>query len=419
MTEMKHHFIIVGGGIIGITIALTLQEHGCRVLLVDKDRIGKGASWGNAGHIATEQVYPVADPSVLKKLPEMLFNPLGPLRLDWRYLPQLTPWAIKLLLNMRSQPFTHIHEQLQILNAAALPAWEVLRDKWQLNTWVKINGSLLVAEKEVTLATLKKHGEYLNQINVPNQLLTQKELQEREPALAENQIGGLFFPDTGHIVNLEQVMVHLVNAFQKLGGDIAEYCEVLKIERASDLEDSAFFLTTSKGILETENLVLTTGAFSKPFAKALSEIDVPLETERGYHLMLPHETARLSIPVSSADRKFIMTPMEEGLRLAGTVEYGGLKLPANMKRAENFIPLANPMLKKKLDHREQSPWMGFRPTISDSLPVIDKVGNCYYAFGHQHLGLTHAALTAQIIQALHFNTPSPIVQSPFSINRFQ
>lgn len=419
MTEMNHHFIIVGAGIIGLTIALTLQENGCQVLLVDKDQVGKGASGGNAGHIATEQVYPIADPSVLKKLPEMLFNPLGPLRLDWRYLPKLTPWALKLLNNMRAKPFEHIHTQLQTLNAAALPAWRQFSDKWHLNQWVKIQGSLLVAEKEATLNTLQTHGKYLNSIAVPNHFLKQDALQEMVPALAENQIGGLFFPDTGHIVNLEKTMTHLSKEFQKLGGEILIHCEVQKIGRSNKDGKPLFILTTPKGALVAEHLVLTTGAFSKPFAKALSGVNVPLETERGYHLMLPHETARLSIPISSADRKFIMTPMEEGLRLAGTVEYGGLKLPPNMKRAFNFIPLANPMLKTPLDNREQTPWMGFRPTISDSLPVIDKNQNCYYAFGHQHLGLTHAALTAHMIKAMHFNEPTPIDRSSFSINRFQ
>lgn len=134
--------------------------------------------------------------------------------------------------------------------------------------------------------------------------------------------------------------------------------------------------------------------------------------------MLPHEKERLSIPISSIDRKFIMTPMNSGLRLAGTVEYGGLKLPPDMRRAQNFLPLATPMLKEPLNATDATEWMGFRPTMADSLPVIDQVDNCYYAFGHQHLGITHATLTAEIITALYLNQPPPIDVKPFAIDRF-
>lgn len=424
MSEKVYPFTIVGAGIIGVTIALTLQKAGVPVLLLEKDQVGRGASWGNAGHIATEQVYPVADPSVLKQLPKMLFDPLGPLRIDWRYLPTLMPWGLKLLGNMRAQPFNHIHEQLQRLNHAALPAWRALCEEWDLHQWVKIEGSLLVAEKEKTLAALKKHGDILNAIEVPNRMLSQSALLEMAPALSDSQIGGLFFPDTGHVVNLSAVITHLTKAFQQLGGEVREQCEVLEFTPQGDF---TLITTNHQGTqgnshhsqITTEKVLLSTGAFSKPFAKQLSKIEVPLETERGYHLMLPHETNRLTIPVSSADRKFIMTPMEEGLRLAGTVEYGGLQLPPNMKRAQNFIPLASSMLKEKLDQRDSAQWMGFRPTICDSLPVIDKVHNCYFAFGHQHLGLTHAAITAEIIKAMHFNEPLPIACEAFAINRFQ
>lgn len=146
--ERKYPVIVVGGGIIGLSIALTVQANGSQVLLLDKHEIGQGASFGNAGHIATEQVFPIADPSVLKSIPKMLFDPLGPLRLDWRYLLPLTPWLIKLLGNMRHKPFTHIHHTLMTLNSAAFDSWQAFIQKWQLNDLVKMKGSLLVAEKK-------------------------------------------------------------------------------------------------------------------------------------------------------------------------------------------------------------------------------------------------------------------------------
>lgn len=415
MAEKHYSFVVVGGGIIGLTIALVLQEQKINVLLVDKDEIAQGASRGNAGHIATEQVFPVADPSILKNIPSMLFDELGPLRVDWRYLLNLAPWGVRLLANMRKKPFTHIHQQLTLLNAVALPAWEEFSKKWNLQQWLKIQGSLLVAEKDSTAFRLQKQGEYLNEIGVENRWLNSHELHDMEPSLSNTQIGGIFYPNTGHILNLDALLNHLKNQFLKLGGEIKEYCHVNKLQH---LSSNLIKIIYQDGLLLAENIVLATGAYSKELVKKLYAIEVPLETERGYHLMLPEEVNRLKIPVSSADRRFIMTPMQTGLRLAGTVEYAGLKRPANMQRARNFLPLANPMLNGKLNTNKSSEWMGFRPTLADSLPVIDKKNNCYFAFGHQHLGLTHAAITAQTILAMHLNQPTPIDCNSFSINRF-
>lgn len=413
--DRKHSVVVIGGGIIGLSIALTLQADGTDVLLVEKDQIGTGASFGNAGHIATEQVFPVADPSILKSIPAMLFDPLGALRLDWRYLLPLTPWLLRLLGNMRHKPFTHIHHALSAINGVSLEAWQSFSERWQLTDLVKIQGSLLVAEKASSLEKLRKHGEYLNSIGVTNQLLTQSQLLDREPALANNQLGGLFYPDTGHVVDLRQLHSKLVKHFSCLGGELLTECEVTAINAPSN---DKVELTTSQGKILAKQVVIAGGAFSKSLVSMISRIRVPLETERGYHLMLPNEKDRLNVPVSSIDRRFIMTPMNGGLRLAGTVEYAGLKRPANMQRARHFLPLANPMLNTPLNNDQSTKWMGFRPTLADSLPVIDKKGPYIFAFGHQHLGLTQAAVTAKIVQSLFKGSTTPIDCSPYSIERF-
>lgn len=134
--------------------------------------------------------------------------------------------------------------------------------------------------------------------------------------------------------------------------------------------------------------------------------------------MLPNETARLSVPVTSMDRRFIMTPMTDGLRLAGTVEFAGLDKPANMQRAYNLLTLAKPMFKSELDATNHTPWMGFRPSTCDSLPVIDKVGRVFLNFGHQHLGLTQAVASASLVSALYFNHSPSINLSPYRLERF-
>lgn len=407
--------VVVGGGVIGLSIALSLQKRGVPVTLLERDEIGKGASWGNAGHIATEQVFPVASPDVLRSIPAMLCDPLGPLSLDWRYLHKITPWLLRLLINMRKSSYQKTHYALLQLNEKSFEAWKRFVEEWKLSSLIKTEGSLLVAEYEKTSEKLKKHGTYLNSIGIQNEWVEGSQLQEIEPALANNQIGGLLYPKTGHVVDLNELLQRLLTKFRELGGEAYENIHVLK---ATKVSKRLVKLETSAGFISCEQVLISAGAYSKALTKQLTGVSVPLETERGYHLMLPCERGLLSIPVSSADRRFIMTPMNVGLRLAGTVEYAGLDLPPNMKKARNFIPLAQGMLKKKLKESGATEWMGFRPTVSDSLPVIDRVGGVYLAFGHQHLGLTHAAITAELLVAMFFKEQMKVDASAYRLTRF-
>ena len=415
MTTSNVDLHIIGGGIIGLAAAVTLQARGVKVALLDANEVGQGASLGNAGHIATEQVFPIADASMLRHVPAMLLNPTGPLRIDWRYLPRLLPWAMQLLMNMRPEPFERIHQALLSLNKNSLQAWQGFADQWQLGDWIQVKGSLLTVEKPSSLELLTAHGKRLNDIDVRNELLSKEDLLEREPALQDNQLAALFFPNTGHITNLKAVINQLHNTFIQLGGHVIEHCRVLAATNGAD----GVHLTTSQGDMTASKVMLSAGAHSKALAKQLTGVNIPLDTERGYHLMLPHESARLQIPVSSLDRRFVMTPMQEGLRLAGTVEYAGLDAPANMQRAHMLLQQAQPMLKAPLDASDSVSWMGFRPSTADSLPVIDKIERVFLSFGHQHLGLTQAVVSAQMIAEYYFDEDHTIDPKPYQLARFK
>ena len=415
MTTSDFDLHIIGGGIIGLAAAVMLQARGVKVLLLDANEVGQGASLGNAGHIATEQVFPIADASMLRHVPAMLLNPTGPLRIDWRYLPRLMPWAMQLLMNMRPEPFERIHQALLSLNQNSLQAWQGFADQWKLNDWIQANGSLLTVEKANSINPLIAHGNRLNNMGVANELLIKDVLLEREPALQNNQLAALFFPNTGHITNLKAIINQLHNTFKQLGGHTIEHCRVLAATNDTD----GIHLTTSQGDMTASKVMLSAGAHSKELAKQLTGVNIPLDTERGYHLMLPHESARLQIPVSSLDRRFVMTPMQEGLRLAGTVEYAGLDAPANMQRAQILLQHAQPMLKAPLDASDSVSWMGFRPSTADSLPVIDKIERVFLSFGHQHLGLTQAVVSAQMIAAYYFNEDHTIDPKPYQLARFK
>ena len=415
MTTSNVDLHIIGGGIIGLAAAVTLQARGVKVALLDANEVGQGASLGNAGHIATEQVFPIADASMLRHVPAMLLNPTGPLRIDWRYLPRLMPWAMQLLMNMRPEPFERIHQALLSLNKNSLQAWQGFADQWQLGDWIQVKGSLLTVEEPSSLELLTAHGKRLNDIDVSNELLSKEDLLEREPALQDNQLAALFFPNTGHITNLKAVINQLHDTFRQLGGHVIEHCRVLAATNDAD----GIHLTTSQGDMTATKVLLAAGAHSKALAKQLTGVNIPLDTERGYHLMLPHESARLQIPVSSLDRRFVMTPMQDGLRLAGTVEYAGLDAPANMQRAHMLLQQAQPMLKVPLNASDSVSWMGFRPSTADSLPVIDKIERVFLSFGHQHLGLTQAVVSAQMIAEYYFDEDHTIDPKPYQLARFK
>lgn len=406
--------IVVGGGIIGLSIALTLQKEGERVLIVERNTLASGASWGNAGHIATEQVFPIASLATLKHVPKMLMDPLSPLRLDWKYLPTIFPWLSRLVWNMRPSKANQIHKALKALNDRSLEAWRSFVKQWECESFLAIKGSLLITEKHENQQILQQEAQKLQAIGVATQWLDQATVHDYEPNLREHILGGVFFPQTGHIHNIPQLMQTLKEKFLQMGGTVAEHTDVTAIQQA----DGKIVVYAQGQQFQAHKLIISTGAYSKKWAKSLANIDVPLDTERGYHLMLPAAKQVLSIPVTSYERRFIMTPMDQGLRLAGTVEFAGLNAPPNMPRAQQLYAQAAPLLKPMLDTEGSEPWMGFRPSIADSLPVIDKKAQVIFAFGHQHLGLTQAPLTATLVKQIYFNEPTSFDLSAYRLDRF-
>lgn len=410
--------VVVGAGVIGVACALELSQRGLKVLVLDCDEPGTGASYGNAGHMATEQVFPIADASLLKRIPGMLIDPRGPLRLDWHYLPKSAPWLARLLWNLRPKPYRHSTAGLQALNVASLPAWRELLDSIGQGALLRDEGSLLVHERSETKDELAAVAARMQGQGVPVESLSREEVRRRAPGLAEAVKGGLFFPDTGHVTDPYRLVQVLMAAAELAGARFAR-AKVSNGEAAAD----GIRLETSRGALIVPRVLVSGGAYSAPLVSALTGTSVPLDTERGYHLMLPRETERLPLAVTSLERRFIMTPMDGGLRLAGTVEFAGLERPARMQRARRLLELAQGLFAQPLSDTGATPWMGFRPSLPDSLPVIDRAGpegRVLLAFGHHHLGLTQAAITARLVasfvadESFALSTPSVPSDSAFT-----
>ena len=410
--------VVVGAGIIGVACALQLARQGQRVVVLDAEEPGMGASYGNAGHLATEQVFPIADVSILKRLPGMLLDPMGPLRLDWKYLPRALPWFVRLLLNLRPSHYQRTVAGIRALNEGSLGAWQRLLHSIERPDLLREDGSLLVFERAQSRAALDALQQRMQQQQVPVAFWSGEAIREVAPLLSDRLLGGLFFPATGHFLDPYQAVCELVTA--------AKACGVQFLQRRvheGRVDPQGVVLSTDLGAVRARQVLIACGAHSARLTHSLTGQKVPLDTERGYHLMLPHEHQRLPFAVTSLERKFIMTPMAGGLRLAGTVEFAGLERPANMQRAWQLHRLSQGLFREDLSQQDATPWMGFRPSLPDSLPIIDRVceGKVLLAFGHQHLGLTQAAVTAEMVGQLQDSQRSgaglPDLK-PYRLDRF-
>ena len=420
MPNNPHDIAVVGAGIIGVASAMRLARQGLRVVVIDPQEPGHGASFGNAGHLATEQVFPIADSSILKRLPAMLMDPMGPLRLDWKYLPRALPWFTRLLLNLRSAPFQRTVAGLRALNESSLGAWHRLLNDIQRPELLKMEGSLLVFERPDSRPALAALQRRMQQQQVPVDWWQAGAVRGTAPQLSERIQGGLFFPNTGHFIDPYRVVRELVEAAKASGVQF-----VKQAVQGGKLHEHGVNLMTGSGTLSARQVLIACGAHSAKLTAALTGKKVPLDTERGYHLMLPHEHNRLPFPVTSLERKFIMTPMSEGLRLAGTVEFAGLDAPPTIARAWQLHRLSKGLFRDDLSVEAATPWMGFRPSLPDSLPVIDRVcdGKVLLAFGHQHLGLTQAAVTAEMVEEMVSPSAQDTarilpVREPYRLDRF-
>lgn len=209
--------VVVGAGIIGVACALQLARQGRQVVVLDPQAPGMGASYGNAGHLATEQVFPIADLSILKRLPAMLLDPMGPLRLDWTYLPRALPWFIRLLLNLRPARYQRTVAGLRALNEGSLGAWQRLLQSMGQTQLLREDGSLLVFERAESRAALDAVQQRMRQQGVAVDFWSGDAVRKAAPQLSDAIQGGLFFPATGHFLDPYTVVGELVNAAKAEG----------------------------------------------------------------------------------------------------------------------------------------------------------------------------------------------------------
>ncbi|HHF3114182.1 TPA: NAD(P)/FAD-dependent oxidoreductase [Vibrio diabolicus] len=410
---------VVGAGVVGLCSALEAQRYGFQVTLFDKGLPGEGASFGNAGYLATELIDPLATKKTLAAAPRMWMDPKGPLALPWKYLPQALPWLARFVRSASSARVEASRQALYQLNQAAVPAWQRCLADIGAEEYLVPSGYLLVWESENKLDEAKTHAAYLAQWDIESVLLQGAQLREKEPELAETVSHALFFPNACRVKDPYLLSKQLFAVFQARGGcfEQTEVSEILP-------QENAVGVVTATSQSRFEHVVFCTGAWGKSLLEQTG-ISVPLEAERGYHLTIETadmETPPLHHPIGSAERKFVMSPLASGLRVVGITEIGGLRLPEFARRfnvlrhhSRQLLPrLNNPALKV-------SKWMGHRPTLADSLPVIDqhpRHPRLLFAFGNQHLGLTQAAISAELVISLLRQVEPEFDVKPYRVDRF-
>ena len=350
--------IVVGAGIVGMACACFLLRDGRAVTVVDPREPGDGASFGNAGIIANCEVAPIAMPGIVRRVPRMLLDPYGPLILRWRYLPAIAPWLIELVKASRPARVEAIAAALAALLARADDAYGALlrgsgaADLLRHTGWLKLYGS------EAAFEATASERELLHRHGVRFDTLSADEIRQLEPALAPIFARGLFFPDCGLIVNPKRLVETLANSFLGGGGTILH-----ETVTGFKIGDDQKHVLTDRSRTPAEAIVLAAGAWSRPLAEQLGA-RVPLDTERGYHLMFDTPEPGLRRPALWDDRYFNLIPMEHGLRMTSGVEFAGLEAPPNYRRIDLMARLARKML-PSLPAEPRSRWRGFRPSLPE------------------------------------------------------
>ncbi len=404
---------IVGAGIQGISNALFLQKKGFDVTVFDREQPGSHvASYGNAGHFSPYASLSLNRTDILADVPAMLLSSTGPLALKWNYAPKMIPWFIKFILNTTKKKMMHTARNMHQILDLALPAYDELFDEIDIEGLVENKGILYIWNKK-DLKSRELEISVRNELGVKQQLVSKNEIHDLEPNIKPFYHGGVYYPYARHARNPKKILLKLFELFLKKGGKFKKL-DIKKVEFNNDLP----ILKTDSDAYSFDKIVIACGAFSKKLTDNLGE-KIPLDTERGYHVHFKDCDHLLNRPVIFSNRGFGITPMEQGLRVVGTVEFGGLDNPLSKSRIKNLINNAKYMLGDLPAHEDE--WLGFRPTLPDFLPVMGpskKYKNVFYCFGHHHLGWTLGPISGKIVSGMIAKENTNLDLDPYSSNRF-
>lgn len=419
----RRHVVICGGGAIGLVSAVEILRLGCRVTLIEPGEPGgeQAASYGNAGWLSSHSVIPPAEPGLWTKVPGFVLDPLGPLAIRWRYVPRIMPWLLRYLLSgSTAARVERSARALRSLLAGAPALHKALAREAGVPQLIEQAGLMHLFPTRADFEAARLGWDIRRKVGVDWIELSADELRQREPDLDRRYQFGLFVEEAGRCRNPGAYVAALAALAEARGATILRDRAVrlrLQGDRLAGVQ------TEAHGEIACDAAVVSAGARSKPLAASLGD-RVPLETERGYHVLIKDAPVGLRTSAMASDTKMVVNSMETGLRAAGQVEFAGLDAPPNWRRAEilrDNLASMFPGLPRDLPPDRVKLWLGHRPSLPDGLPVISHAGrtrDVVYAFGHGHVGLVGSARTGRLVAALIAGHEPEISVAPFSVTRF-
>ena len=409
--------LVIGAGIVGLAIALRLQREGRQVTVIDRKGVAAEASRGNAGAFAFTDILPLASPGMLRKAPRWLLDPLGPLSIAPRYLPRITPWMFHFWRASFPEPVRAGTAAQAALMDLAIVETDAMLAAAGATDMLRSDGVLHLYESEAELTASQPGWQARADHGIDfTHLHGAQAIAELQPGLSPALVAATFLPAWKTIADPLLLTLALARRFVELGGR-------LRRGGALALEPSAsgilVALAADAQRITAQQVVVAAGAWSHRLVRTLGE-RIPLETERGYNTTLPLAAFDLKRQLTFGGHGFVVTPLACGVRVGGAVEFAGLDAPPNFQRSEVLLAKAKRFM-PGLATAGGTQWMGFRPSLPDSLPAIGPSAHdarVTYAFGHGHLGLTQAAATARLVADILFGRPSALDLSPFRPQRF-
>jgi glycine/D-amino acid oxidase-like deaminating enzyme len=413
VTRERCEIAVIGAGVVGLTIALELVEAGHDVVLVDPGLPGMGASYGNAGTIAGYAVSPVGTPAVLRSLPSLMFSRTSPLAIRHRALPSLMPWLLRFLWQSLPAQAERNARAIAALLGDASERWDDLALRVAGAGILQRRGCLYLYETPQAFAAAGAEMAQRRALGVSVELIGADRLAELEPRLPAGMAGAAHFADATFLDDPGRMMALIAAAVLPKARLLSARAETLT--RGPD-----GVVVEGPGLhLHARRVVVAAGAHSRDLARQAGD-RIPLDTERGYHVEWDMAEPLLQRPTCPTSRGFYFCPMAGRLRVAGTVELGGLSLPPSPHRIRKLVEGARAFF-PELGSPDRE-WMGFRPSLPDSLPVIGPSAagaEVIHAFGHGHLGVTMAPITARIVVDLLAGGQPPLDIAPYRVGRFK